>query len=65
MELPPLAKFQVDRAPLADVTGEVSREAVLRNSIPLRVTPEPFVRYWLPDPFEFRSAKLPAPMEDP
>ncbi len=59
VELPPLAKFQPERAPLTDVTGEVSRAAVLAEPVPVRATPEPFARFVLPDPFEFRATRPP------
>jgi hypothetical protein len=59
VELPPLARFQPERAPLTDVTGDASRDAVLAAPAPVRATPEAFVRFFLPDPFEFRATRLP------
>ena len=62
---PPLARFQPERAPLADVTGDASLAAVLAMPIPVRTNAEPFARFSLPDPFEFRSTRLPPPPEGP
>jgi hypothetical protein len=50
--LPILGQLQKDRAPLADPTLDASLAAALKQPIPERVTPAPFVRMNLPDPFE-------------
>jgi hypothetical protein len=54
--LPILATPQPDRAPLTDVTSESSRAAALSGALPSRVTPAPFVRQQIPDPFEHQKA---------
>jgi hypothetical protein len=38
------------------VTSAASRAAALSGSLPNRVTPAPFVRQHIPDPFEHRKA---------
>lgn len=53
--LPPLAQAHPDRAPLDDPTTEVLLAAALADRPPMRVTPAPFLRLVLPDPFENRT----------
>ena len=54
--LPILAKPVPDRASLADPTMEASTAAAVANAIPVRISPAPFVRLNLPDPFEHHHA---------
>ncbi len=54
--LPVLGLMQPDRAPLTDPTVEASTAAALANAMPQRLTPAPFVRLNLPDPFEHAQA---------
>jgi len=53
-ELPPLAKFQLDRASLDDPTEEFSLRAAQQTAAPIRDKPAPFVKVNLPEPFERR-----------
>ncbi len=52
--LPILAQPVPDRASLDDPTGDASTAAVLAAVLPPRVTPAPFLRLTVPDPYEFR-----------
>jgi hypothetical protein len=52
--LPILALPVPDRASLDDPTGDASTEAALAATLPQRVTPAPFLRLTVPDPYEFR-----------
>ena len=59
-DLPHLATRPVpDRAPLADPTVEFTAASVISAVLPLRVSPAPFLRINLPDPFEHAAAARP------
>jgi hypothetical protein len=53
--LPILAQPTLDRVPVDDFTTEASAEAVLSAPLPRRVTPAPFTRSGVPEPFENRK----------
>jgi hypothetical protein len=60
--LPILAAAHADRAPLDDLTWEVSLGAALAAPFPGRLLPAPFMKFILPDPFEHReTARLQQP----
>jgi hypothetical protein len=65
--LPILARPATDHAPLGDPTPDISLAAVLAQPVPVRMTPTPFVRLNLPDPFEHAQAVRlhNPPAEDP
>jgi hypothetical protein len=56
MALPILAKPVSDRVSLEDPTLDLSVEAAVTAKMPARVTPAPYVRISIPNPFEFREA---------
>jgi hypothetical protein len=53
--LPILAQPTLDRVSFDDATTEASTEAALMAPLPRRVTPAPFVRSGVPEPFENRK----------
>lgn len=50
--LPYLGAYVKDRISLADPTGEISAQAILKPQSPERANPAPFAPWNLPDPFE-------------
>jgi hypothetical protein len=66
-EVPVLsAKPVPDRASLADPTIEFTARSVISPMLPLRTQPAGFLRFNLPDPFEYSAAaRPPAASEDP
>jgi len=63
--LPLLAQAQLDRAPLTAPTTAASAAAALAATMPLRVTPAPFLCLTLPDPFKHQQeVRLRNPVEE-
>jgi hypothetical protein len=57
--LPVLAKPSADRAPVEDVTTAASNAAVVRDTLPARTKPAPFLRLTIPEPYENRRPVMP------
>jgi hypothetical protein len=63
--LPYLGQPKPDRAPLDDPTVDASLALALTLSPPLRMMPAPFIRLFLPNPFEHRdTGRLRQPLEE-
>jgi hypothetical protein len=54
--LPILARPVIDRASLEDASQEASHVASLAATMPVRSLAAPYLRFTLPNPFEFRDA---------
>jgi hypothetical protein len=63
--LPKLTTRPVDATPAEDPTAADSAAAALSAAPPRRVTPAPYLRLTVPDPFEHRDVlRLPRPDTD-
>lgn len=65
--LPPLGRAQPDRAPFDDPTADLGNAAIAGQSKTPLLAPSPFLKFGLPDPFEFSNHVKPRvlPMAEP
>ena len=63
LPLPILAQPVPDRAALDDPTADASTAAALATPLPMRITPAPFLKLSLPDPYDHRRVEVPVPAE--